>query len=57
MTIALYVIEIVAYTGFGSGEEQPWNKIEETTENVEEGTPLRGHEGDRDEKNSYTVNK
>lgn len=57
MTIALYVIEIVAYTFFGSGEEQQWNKIEEITENLEEGTPLRGHEGDREEKNSYTVNK
>lgn len=26
MTIALYIIEICAYTIFGSGEEQPWNK-------------------------------
>lgn len=26
VTIGLYIIEIVAYTLFGSGEEQPWNK-------------------------------
>lgn len=28
MTIALYVIEIVTYTTFGSGEQQPWNNVE-----------------------------
>lgn len=26
VTIGLYIIEIVAYTLFGSGDEQPWNK-------------------------------
>lgn len=29
VTIGLYVLEIVAYTLFGSGEEQSWNKPEE----------------------------
>ncbi|XP_063386948.1 sialin [Cydia fagiglandana] len=35
VTIALYVLEILAYTIFGSGEEQPWNKVaqEEPAEN------------------------
>ncbi|XP_061719219.1 sialin isoform X2 [Cydia pomonella] len=35
VTIALYVIEILAYTIFGSGEEQPWNRVpqEEPAEN------------------------
>ncbi len=57
MTIALYAIEILVYTTFGSGEEQSWNKIEEIPQEVEEGTPLKGHDGERDEKNSYTVNE
>lgn len=26
VTVALYVIEIIAYTLFGSGDEQPWNR-------------------------------
>lgn len=26
VTIGLYIIEIIAYTLFGSGDEQPWNK-------------------------------
>lgn len=26
VTIALYIIEIIVYTLFGSGDEQPWNK-------------------------------
>lgn len=26
VTIALYIIEIIAYTLLGSGDEQPWNK-------------------------------
>lgn len=53
MTIALYIVEIVAYTFMGSGEEQPWNKPEkealspkknkrniENGENGVESTPL-----------------
>lgn len=57
VTIALYVIEIIAYTIFGSGEEQPWNRIGEIPVECEEGTPLKGTDGDREETNSYTVNK
>lgn len=57
VTIALYVIEILVYTSCGSGDEQPWNKVEEISEDFEEGTPLKGREGERDERNSYTVNK
>lgn len=55
MTIALYIVEIVAYTFMGSGEEQPWNKPEKSPkkkrsiENGEgvgvENTPLNVHEG------------
>lgn len=26
VTIVLYIIEIIAYTLLGSGDEQPWNK-------------------------------
>ncbi|XP_047031795.1 sialin [Helicoverpa zea] len=37
-TIGLYVIELVMYTIFGSGEEQPWNKVE--TEDKKESKPL-----------------
>lgn len=55
MTIALYVVEIVAYTLMGSGEEQPWNKPEKespkkkrSVENGEglENTPLNVVEGE-----------
>ncbi|CAG9788581.1 unnamed protein product [Diatraea saccharalis] len=35
VTIALYVIEILAYTIFGSGEEQPWNRVPDNTEIIE----------------------
>lgn len=51
------MIEILVYTSCGSGDEQPWNQIGEISEDFEEGTPLKGREGERDEKNSYTVNK
>lgn len=27
VTVVLYIIEIIMYTTFGSGEEQAWNKI------------------------------
>ncbi|CAH1639038.1 unnamed protein product [Spodoptera littoralis] len=41
-TIGLYAIELVTYTLFGSGEEQPWNKVETETEPEERETkPLR----------------
>ncbi|XP_072944996.1 sialin [Epargyreus clarus] len=37
VTIGLYIIEILAYTIFGSGEEQPWNNLpEEETVSAEE---------------------
>ncbi|KAH9642167.1 hypothetical protein HF086_006576 [Spodoptera exigua] len=39
-TIGLYAIELVTYTIFGSGEEQPWNKVETETEERET-KPLR----------------
>lgn len=57
VTIALYVVEIVAYTIMGSGEEQPWNKPDKqlspkkkrSVENGEgegvENTPLNVREG------------
>lgn len=51
------MIEIIAYSFFGSGDEQPWTKIEEIQADDEEGTPLKGREGEREETNSYTVNK
>lgn len=38
VTIGLYIIEIVVYTLFGSGEEQPWNRVNKNKE--EEGRPL-----------------
>ncbi|XP_037031360.1 sialin [Bradysia coprophila] len=57
VTIALYLIEILAYTIFGSGDEQPWNKVSEIAEECEEGTPLKGTEAEREGRNSYTVNK
>ncbi|XP_026495532.2 sialin isoform X1 [Vanessa tameamea] len=43
VTIALYVVEIVVYTIFGSGEEQSWNKVPEVDEKSE-GTPLKNEE-------------
>lgn len=56
VTIALYIVEIFAYTFLGSGEEQPWNKPEKelspkkkrSIENGEggvENTPLNVREG------------
>lgn len=61
VTIVLYIIEMIAYTLFGSGEEQPWNKsqarelisVGSTKPGSSEGTPLKGRDG----KNSYTVNE
>ncbi|XP_052751138.1 sialin isoform X1 [Galleria mellonella] len=35
VTIGLYIVEIVVYTLWGSGEEQPWNKIPESNDNIE----------------------
>lgn len=47
VTIGLYIIEIIAYTLFGSGEEQPWNKSqarELITVPKSEMTPLKRRE-------------
>ncbi|XP_028161269.1 sialin [Ostrinia nubilalis] len=44
VTIGLYAIEIVVYTLFGSGEEQPWNKVEEKKEVEQEAKPLNNDE-------------
>lgn len=40
ITIGLYAIEIIVYTIFGSGEEQPWNKGKAVTEESGEMSPL-----------------
>lgn len=52
VTIGLYVIEIIVYTLFGSGEEQPWNKSQArelitvtTAKPNSETTPLHKPEG------------
>lgn len=41
MTIILYIIEILVYTIFGSGDEQPWNQIEADEEMTDQTLPLR----------------
>lgn len=41
VTIILYVIEILVYTIFGSGNEQPWNKIKASDEVSDQTLPLR----------------
>ncbi|KAL6426671.1 hypothetical protein ACFW04_009210 [Cataglyphis niger] len=41
VTIILYVIEILVYTIFGSGNEQPWNKIKASDEVNDQTLPLR----------------
>lgn len=52
VTIGLYIIEIIVYTLFGSGEEQPWNKSQArelitvtTAKPNSELTPLHRPEG------------
>ncbi|XP_020287539.1 putative inorganic phosphate cotransporter isoform X2 [Pseudomyrmex gracilis] len=40
VTIILYVIEIVVYTVFGSGNEQPWNKISTSDDEANETVSL-----------------
>lgn len=48
VTIALYCIEIVVYTLFGSGEQQPWNNVEEKKEdNSTETKPLNNEEREK----------
>lgn len=48
VTIALFTIEFLVYTIFGSGEEQPWNKAAVKSNDPEkpavsdESTPLNG---------------
>lgn len=49
VTIGLYIIEIIVYTLFGSGEEQPWNKSQArelvtVTTAKSETTPLKGRD-------------
>ncbi|KAL0109228.1 hypothetical protein PUN28_014367 [Cardiocondyla obscurior] len=42
VTIVLYIIEILIYTIFGSGNEEPWNRIETSDEDINDQTlPLR----------------
>ena len=42
MTVALYIIEMLIYTMFGTGEEQPWNKVKcHTVERPEQTVPLK----------------
>jgi hypothetical protein len=42
VTIVLYIIEIIAYLTLASGEEQPWNKLEDEKSGCEpEATPLK----------------
>lgn len=50
VTIGLYVVEILAYTIFGSGEQQPWNNVEEKKEeeNIFETKLLNNDEKKRD---------
>ncbi|XP_075980458.1 sialin-like [Anticarsia gemmatalis] len=40
VTIGLYIVEIIVYTLFGSGEEQPWNRVADQKEE-NEGQPLK----------------
>lgn len=41
-TVALYIIEILVYTIFGSGEEQPWNKTKPNDDEASDQTlPLK----------------
>lgn len=56
VTIALYVIEIVVYTLFGSGDEQPWNRSQArelvsvgSTKTIGENAPLKGRDSRTDE--------
>lgn len=51
VTIVLYIIEIIIYTLFGSGEEQPWNKFQarelitvSISKTASETAPLKGRE-------------
>ncbi|KAL0821560.1 hypothetical protein ABMA28_005012 [Loxostege sticticalis] len=45
VTIGLYIIEIIVYTLFGSGEEQPWNKVPESKNDIDqEAKPLNNDE-------------
>lgn len=61
VTIVLYIIEIIAYTLFGSGEEQPWNKsqarelisVASTRVHNSETAPLKT----RDNRNTYEANE
>ncbi|OXU17964.1 hypothetical protein TSAR_015803 [Trichomalopsis sarcophagae] len=44
VTVGLYIIEMLIYTMFGVGEEQPWNKVKSSnhdTERPEQTVPLK----------------
>jgi ACS family sodium-dependent inorganic phosphate cotransporter len=42
MTVGLYIIEMLIYTMFGTGEEQPWNKVKcHAVERPEQTVPLK----------------
>ncbi|XP_023245429.1 sialin isoform X2 [Copidosoma floridanum] len=42
MTVTLYVVEMLIYTMFGTGEEQPWNKVKsKDPERTEQTVPLK----------------
>ncbi|KAJ8916857.1 hypothetical protein NQ315_005864 [Exocentrus adspersus] len=51
-TVALYVIEIVVYMMFGSGEEQPWNKIEVEPDETQ---PLKPQKEDKKDNKAGSV--
>ncbi|XP_038222637.1 sialin [Zerene cesonia] len=48
VTIVLYIIEIIVYTIFGSGEQQPWNNLPEDKDTTHEQKPLKEFERNHD---------
>ncbi|XP_039756356.1 sialin [Pararge aegeria] len=49
VTIGLYVIEIVVYTIFGSGEQQPWNNVPQNDGENHEEKPLKNETDKNDQ--------
>ncbi|CAH2233463.1 jg7902 [Pararge aegeria aegeria] len=49
VTIGLYVIEIVVYTIFGSGEQQPWNNVPQHDGENHEEKPLKNETDKNDQ--------
>ncbi|XP_043463553.1 sialin [Leptopilina heterotoma] len=43
ITVIFYIVEMLVYTMFGTGEEQPWNRVDEVGVNVEEATDQKVH--------------